>query len=186
MKDVVEMSRKAAPKIVKCRYPKCNKLHETTEILKEDAIQHGKSYYHADCLHIMLTVTEIRDLFYKNINQLMTGKQIGMLVATINNIVLEKGVDVDFLKFAVEYFIKYKPGKLQYPAGLYYVVQDKDVKNAWERWQERKLREEIKEAEEKRKLEDSNNNNDIDLNLPDIFIKINNNKKTKFSSVLGV
>lgn len=164
MKDVVEMSRKAAPKIVKCRYPKCNKLHETTEILKEDAIQHGKSYYHADCLHIMLTVTEIRDLFYKNINQLMTGKQIGTLVATINNIVLEKGVDVDFLKFAVEYFIKYKPGKLQYPAGLHYIVQDKDVKNAWEKWQERTIKAELK-------MESKEYHEDTSLNTPSFVYK---------------
>ena len=71
---------KSKQSVVRCKYPKCLKLHATTEMNKEDAVKSGKgsSYYHPDCLHTMQTVNKIRDLFVKEINSMMTGKQIGM------------------------------------------------------------------------------------------------------------
>lgn len=130
---------------VHCRYPKCSKLHESNELNKKDAVQVGKnSYYHPDCYHMTKTIGEIKDLFVKEINPLMTGSQIGILVSTINNIVYSKKVDIDYLKFAVQYFIKYKPGSLKHPYGLHYIVQNAYVESAWKKEQERKLKAEIK------------------------------------------
>ena len=48
-------------KMVHCRYPKCSKLHDTTELKESEAVKGGsRSYYHPDCYHIMQTVTQIR------------------------------------------------------------------------------------------------------------------------------
>lgn len=135
----------AKNKMVKCRYPKCSKLHETTELKKEDAVKGGNnSYYHPDCYHIMKTVTEIRDLYVKNINPAATGQQIGAVMSITNNMIFEKHIDADLIKFAAEYFVKYKPGIWKYPAGIAYLVQDKDVATAWNKEKQRKLREEQK------------------------------------------
>lgn len=140
------MGKTQHPKMVKCRYPKCGKLHESNELPKDEAVQGGKnSYYHPDCYHTMQTVNETRDLFVKNINPAMTGQQIGLLVSTIYNIIFAKKIDVDFLKFAVEYFIKYKPGKLQHPFGLHYIIQNKDVLNAWNKKKEAEIKAELKQ-----------------------------------------
>ena len=134
-------------KMVKCRYPKCKFLHESTELKKDDAVKGGKgsSYYHPDCYHTMQTVMEIRDLFVREIDPLLTGKQIGMLVSTINNIVLTKHVDVDYLEFALKYFIKYKPGALKHPGGLHYIIQSSEVSAAWKKLKEQKIKNEMKE-----------------------------------------
>ena len=168
-------------KLVHCRYPKCMKLHETTELNANDAVKGGKSsYYHPDCYHTMQTVNQIRDLFIKEINPLLTGQQIGMLVSTIHNIVFSKHVDIDYLKFAVEYFIKNKPGALKYPAGLHYVVQDKNVEAAWGKEQQRKIKNELKQKQETIII-----NDEFRLDLPETA-KTDNNKKSKFSSILGV
>lgn len=121
-------------KMVRCRYPKCSKLHDSVELRREDAIEGGKGkYYHPDCYHTLQTVLKIRDLFVTEINPIMTGQQIGALVSTVNNMVFGKGIDVDYIWFALQYFIKYKPGKLHQPHGMHYIVQDRDVVTAWKK-----------------------------------------------------
>ena len=150
--------------LVHCRYPKCSKLHETTELKKEDAVKGGgkKSYYHPDCWHTLQTINKIRDLFFERINPLMTGKQIGMLVATINNMVFDKKIDVNFILFSLQYFIKNKPDKLQQIYGIHYIVQDKDVIAAWKKEKENRLREKIK-TEIKKQEDDLGEIVDLDL-----------------------
>lgn len=173
-------------KMVQCRYPKCMKLHESTELPKDEAVQGGKQkyYYHPDCYHIMQTINQIKDQFYREINPNMTGKQIGQLVSIVNNIVFTKGNDVDFVKFALDYFIKYKPGALKYPGGMAYIVQDRDVLSAWEKLQAQKIREEL------RKEMDKINNDDkgeiIGFDSSNKKIEYKDNRKNKFSNVLGV
>ena len=186
------MAKKKTEKMVHCRYPKCNKLHESTELKKSEAVQGGsaRNYYHPDCYHIMQTVNKIRDLFYKEINPMMTGQQIGQLVSIVNNMVFSKNIDVDYIAFALDYFIRYKPGALKYPGGISYIVQDRDVASAWEKEKERKIRDDIKKEIEKKIGE---------VNLVDPVGEIGgwiieetenkfveNNKKSKFSRVLGV
>lgn len=175
-------------KIVHCRYPKCSKLHESTELKESEAVKGGsRSYYHPDCYHMMQTISQIKDVFYRDINPTLTGKQIGQLVSIVNNMVFGKGIDVDFILFAINYFVNYKPGKLKYPAGVTYIIQDCDVITAWDKKNQRQLREEINE--ELRKQQKAIMRDDEGrVNIPDEIVNVttNNNKKSRFSSVLGV
>ena len=143
------MANKQKIKTVHCRYPKCSQLHETTELPKDEAVQGGSknSYYHPDCYHTLQTVNKIRDLFVLEVDSTLTGKQVGMLVSTINNIIFSKKVDVNFLEFALEYMIKNKPGVLKHPAGLHYIIQNRDIINAWNKEKEQKIKTEIKNHE---------------------------------------
>ena len=132
-------------KLVHCRYKQCSKLHDSTELNKEDAVQSGSTYYyHPDCYKTMKTINEIRDLFVREINPAMTGTQIASLVSVINNLIFKKNIDVDYLIFALRFFVKYKPGKLHQPFGLHYIIQDKDVVLAWKKEREKALRKEVK------------------------------------------
>lgn len=180
------MAAKQKIKIVHCRYPKCSMLHESTELNKNEAVQGGSknSYYHPDCYHTLKTVNEIRDLFCKEVDPAITGKQISQLVSIVNNMIFSKNVDVDMILFALKYFIRNKPGKLRYPGGIAYIVQDKDVVWAWNKEKERKVKEEIKSKAESVLVNDEFVLDD----LPDIPLVATNitNKKSKFSSVLGV
>lgn len=174
-------------KVVHCRYPKCTKLHETTELSIDDAIKGGSknSYYHPDCWHTMQTVNKIRDTFVKEINPVMTGKQIGILVSTVNNLIFSKNVDVDLILFALEYFIKYKPGKLHQPFGLHYIVQDRDVEAAWKKERERRIRAEMQSAVEQLG-EMLSDDSEVDFGIPDNKLVYKPQNKSKFSNVLGV
>ena len=174
------MANKQQPKMVKCRYTKCNKLHESQELNREDAVQGGKgSYYHPDCYHMMQTVNQIRDLFCKEINPLMTGQQIGLLVTTINNLVFGKNIDVDYVFFALQWFIKNKPGKLQHPFGLHYVIQNKEIAEAWKKVQESKFRNEIKGIQSSPVV-----NDEFHFDLPETTTYRHSNK-SKFGNVIG-
>lgn len=175
---------KQEEKLVRCRYKYCNKLHETVELKKDDAVIGGNSfYYHQDCYHIMNTVKEIRDLFIQNINRFMTRQQIGALVNTIHNIVFGKNVDIDYLKFALQYFIKNKPGSLKQPYGLHLIIQNSDVAAAWEKRQERIIRNELQKKFDEYQEEKKGDNSD--WNLPDITTTYKPSTKSRFSSILG-
>lgn len=168
---------------VKCRYKHCDKLHSDTKIKKEEAVQGGVNfYYHPDCLHTKNTIEEIRDLFIKYVDPTLNGKQIGMLVKVINDIVFVKKINVDYLKFCLGYYIKYKPGVLKHPGGLHYIFNQEDIKSAWNKYNEYKIKQEIKAEAEKIKQEDiMNSTSDFDLPV------VNNykaTKKSKFSNVL--
>ena len=170
--------------VVSCRYPKCSKLHGegNNKINKSDAFRDDKGrFYHPDCYHVMQKVNQIRDTFIREINPVMTGKQIGAMVSTIHNLIFDKKVDVDLIEFALNYYIKYKPGALKQPFGIHYIVQDKNVLAAWKKHKERKLREEIRDKQENIKIDD-----EFVMDLPETDNKVvGNNSKQRFSSVLG-
>lgn len=169
-------------KMVHCRYPKCSKLHETTELREADAVKGGsRSYYHPDCYHVMQTINQIKETFYREVNPTLTGKQIGQLVSIANNMVFSKGIDVDLILFAIKYFVKYKQGKLKYPGGIAYIVQDRDVVYAWESEKQKKIRAEIREQQKNLGV-----NDDFVLDLPESKTIYRQQNKSKFSSVLGV
>ena len=174
------------PDVVHCKYKHCDKFHETTELLKDEAVKGGKnSYYHPDCYHTMQTINEIRDLFVNKINPLLTKTQIGTLVAIINKIIFEKNINVDFLLFSVQYYIKYKPNVLKYPPGLHYIIQDKDVNTAWDSERKRRLKAEM-QAALNQLGEILDDEVELDFGTPDSKFVYKPSNKSKFSNVLGV
>ena len=182
------MAKKNQPKMVHCRYPKCKFLHETTELLKDDAVKGGSknSYYHPDCWHTMQTINQIRDTFVKEVNPMLTGQQIGQLVSIVNHMVFSKGISVEYIKFALEYYIKYKSGALKYPGGISYIVQNRDVEAAWKKQQEHIIREAInKEIKERQEI----NNDPVDdigglLSTENTFV-YKPQKSRSFADILG-
>lgn len=122
------------PKIVKCRYSHC--LHETKELNAEDAVKIGAAYYHKDCNQTKENIKQIGEVFKSRVNQNVVFPQ---LMKTINNIVFEKGISSDFLLFALNHYLD-RGGKLNYPAGLYYVIQDKQEQKAYDDLNRKKIR----------------------------------------------
>ncbi len=114
---------------VKCRYANCEKLHPSRIVSKSEALLYGRStYYHPDCYEYSRNIQEIKVIFYNQINRNVVMSELGRI---INKLIFERGFDPAFVKFAVEYCVELRPGKLQYPAGLYYIVEDKEIKKAW-------------------------------------------------------
>ena len=117
----------AKKKIVKCRYAHC--LHESKDVNTEEAVHVGNMYYHQDCFQVKEDINKIVELFAMKVNPNVV---YPVLKRTVNNIVFGKGVASDFLLFGLNYYIK-KKIPLNYPAGLYYVIQNKDVQKEYDK-----------------------------------------------------
>jgi len=111
--------------MVKCKYSKC--LHDTRELNKDEAVKVGSTYYHEDCLRTKEDIKQIVTLFQQKIN---ANPVYSQLQSVINNIVFIKGLGSELLLFGLKYYIENKI-PLNYPQGLYYVVQNKEMINAY-------------------------------------------------------
>lgn len=119
------MEKENTIKLVTCRYRNC--LHDDKKLYISDAVKEGNMYYHPDCLQTKKEIKQIIDLFVEKVNPNPVYSQ---LQAVIKNIVFTKKVPSEFLLFGLRYYIKNKLN-LNYPQGLYYVIQNKDVKAAY-------------------------------------------------------
>lgn len=134
--------------IVKCRSSRC--LHEKKELLKEDAVNPKKGFfYHKDCYQTQEDIKEIIDLFAKKINPNVVYSQLRHV---INTIVYDKGIGSELLLFGLKYYI-HNNINLNYPGGLYYVVQNKSMIKAFRDNKAKALKEEKVEI-----TEDNNSN----------------------------
>lgn len=122
----------ADSKMCVCQYKHC--LHEEDkELLKTDAVQVGKRYYHRDCYEVKGQIEELIDYFAKKLNPNVV---FTVLMRTIDNIVFPKnkeGIPAERLLFQVKYFCTHGH-KIQYPGGLYYALQDRESYEAYKRW----------------------------------------------------
>lgn len=128
------MTKTAKPKMVKCRYKHC--FHESKELNAEDAVKVGVSaYYHQDCYKTKQDIDEITKVFTERVNKNVVYPQ---LIRAINNIIFDKGNESGFLLYALNYCIDHG-WKLQYPGGLYSVVQNKDAETAYQKMKQKKM-----------------------------------------------
>lgn len=111
----------AKEKIYKCRYNHCK--HETKDVPASEAVKDGNRYFHKDCYKTKEEINKIIELFAEYINPNVV---FAVLRKVVNNIVFNRGVDSELLLFGLNYYIANKI-TLNYPQGLYYVVQNKNV-----------------------------------------------------------
>jgi hypothetical protein len=127
---------------VTCKYSSC--LHDSKELNREDAVKSGNSYYHSDCYKTKEDIKTIIDLFKNHINPNPVYSQ---LQSVIKNIVFTKGLGSDFLLFGLQYYIEHKI-PLNYPQGLYYVIQNKNVIDAYNKSKLKDIKKNIEIKEE--------------------------------------
>ena len=113
---------------VTCRFKNC--MYEDKKLDKSEAIKVGNNYYHKDCSEIKNNILEITDLFKKDIN---SNDIYSVLMKIINEIVFIRKIDSKFLLFGLKYYIQNKI-PLNYPQGLYYVIQNKDLKKTYDKY----------------------------------------------------
>lgn len=130
--------------VVKCRSTHC--LHDTKELLKEDAVNPKKGlFYHQDCYRTQEEIKEIIDLFSKQINPNVVYSQLRHV---INTIVYDRRIGSDLLLFGLKYYIQNKI-PLNYPMGLYYVVQNKKMIDAFHKYKANQVSRKIEITEDK-------------------------------------
>ena len=154
-----------------CRYSHCK--HENKEVSKEEGIKSGNGYWHRDCYEESKAIRDTMDLFQKKCNPLVVMPQ---LRRTINNIVYDKKQDARLLLFGVKYYVSHNI-PLNYPGGLYYVLQNKNVQDEWKKIISKQMKVEF-HCNAKEDIQ----NQEEDINTEFTYKDTN---KSKFSEVLG-
>ena len=111
-------------------------LHESKEFTEDDkTITVGKKTYHEDCWMVQDQITKVCDLFYRKVNSNVVFSNLRKVV---NEIVYGRGISPDVLYFGINYYIdNHIP--LNYPAGLFYVIQNKKMIAAYNKAKVQKL-----------------------------------------------
>ncbi len=114
------------PKKLRCAYKYCR--HQTHDIEPGTEIERSGKLYHPDCLHEQETIEQIIDVFYKQVNPDVVFWQLRKV---INKLVYEEGFEAEYILFAIRRHLEQgKP--LTYPAGIAYIVQNRQMKAAFE------------------------------------------------------
>lgn len=111
---------------MQCRLKNCL-FGDNKEIRSGDEVKVGSVYYHKKCYEAKENIAKTIDLFRENINANATYAQ---LTKVCSDIVYTKKNDSALLLFGLEYYINHHIS-LNYPGGLYYVIQNKDVIKEW-------------------------------------------------------
>lgn len=110
--------------------------------------------YHEDCYYSVRDYNEIRDLWKANLT-IEDNNDTYSKITTIYKGLLKKGYSSDYILFCVKYGISNK--MLNYPLGLYYLVNNEKIKIAYEKKQfnekARKLKQ-LQKAEMEEKIKE--------------------------------
>lgn len=136
----------AAEKRYKCAFKHC--IHESNELLPDQAVKIGNRYLHKDCAEIRQNIEKTRDIYYLRVSNTVVMSQ---LVKVIQHLVFNKKVDSGYLVFALTYALD-NGMTIRSPYGLYYIVDNQRIKDAWSKKKAQETAEEIKSLMEDSKF----------------------------------
>lgn len=147
-----------------CRYKYCKHKTRKIDVATDDFVMNGNMYYHRDCYtekqneekrkkKTNADIQLIKNLWVENISNTVN---YGQLVGVIGQL-LKRGVESEYLVFALKYCIDHKLN-LNYPAGFHYFVDKSEIKEAYQ--------------------QKKNKANKVDINS---FVAIDNDNAPKFT-----
>lgn len=110
-----------------CGYQHC--LHHGEKVKESEAVVIGRKRYHWDCASIKQELAEIRNIYIDGIDSEVS---FTVLSKVLNDLVFKYEMDIDFLKFAVNYYADYKI-KLKSPFTLLYLRKNDYMKRKWDK-----------------------------------------------------
>lgn len=118
-----------AEKSYVCGYKHC--IHKGEKVSGSEAITLGKKRYHKDCIKLSETIKLIKDTYLEKMDDKTNPVQI---LSVVNTMVFKKGIDADYILFALEQTCK-RGFKFKAPYTMYYFEKNDVMKNNWRRGQ---------------------------------------------------
>ena len=103
----------------KCSYTHC--LHPNTLVGDDESVVINGKHYHWDCAQIKSDIQELRDMYIHHIDK---NVKIPVLAKVLNDLVFKYNQPIEYLKFALKYYIDYKI-KIKSPFTLLYLRTNK-------------------------------------------------------------
>lgn len=111
-----------------CGYKHC--LHRGQMVKESESVVEGNRHYHMDCAITKNGIAYIRniyaDWFDPNVNY-------AVLMKVINDLVFKYGLDVDYIRYSLEYYHRTRT-KIKSPFVLLYLRNNRFMKEKWERF----------------------------------------------------
>lgn len=109
-----------------CAYGKyC--LHPGLKVKASESVDVGKKHYHWDCIATKQEIDEIRKTYFEKIDDKAS---FPVLSKVLNDLIFKYNMDIDFVRFAVNYYGDYKM-KIKSPFTLLYLRDNKAMERKW-------------------------------------------------------
>lgn len=109
-----------------CAYNHC--LHHGEKVDAANSVVIHQKHYHWDCAAIRQEIGEIRNAYLEKIDNKAS---FPILTKVINDLIFKYGLDIDFVKFAVNYYGDCQM-KIKSPFTLLYLRNNEYMKKKWQ------------------------------------------------------
>lgn len=133
-------------KSYKCAYRHC--LRPDEKVPASEVVMVGNKRCHAECAELSLKITELKNFYFNNLDNKSDYVQV---VGVINNFVLKKRYDCDFVLFLMKYIVVYCT-KVKSPY-LLYTVADNGIVD--KKFKDEKMRKDVEQRYEYRQSKGS-------------------------------
>ena len=110
-----------------CAYKHC--LHHGEKVKASEAVVVGKKHYHWDCAATKQEIEEIRNTYVERIDNEVS---FPVLSKVLNDLIFKYNMDIDYIRFAINYYADYKT-KVKSPFTLLYLRNNDFMKKKWEK-----------------------------------------------------
>lgn len=110
-----------------CAYKHC--LHHGEKVKSSESVVIGKKHYHWDCASIKQEIEEMRNTYYEKIDKDVS---FPVLTKVLNDLIFKYELEVEFVKFAINYYADYKV-KVKSPFTLLYLRKNDYMSEKWKK-----------------------------------------------------
>ena len=108
-----------------CAHNKC--LHHGQRVKNSESVIIGNKHYHWDCAMTKQEIKEIRKTYFEKIDK---DANFQVLSKVLNDLIFKYNLEIDFVRFAVEYYANNKM-KIKSPFTLLYLRSNEYMKKKW-------------------------------------------------------
>ena len=108
-----------------CAYPHC--LHHGEKVKASEVVVVGGKRYHWDCATTREQLGDLRKYYHENIDNEVN---LAQLSKVLNTLIFSEGLEIEYIKFALEYYSKFGM-KINSPFALTYLKKNNMMRRKW-------------------------------------------------------
>lgn len=110
-----------------CSYKHC--LHYGEKVKASEAVVIGRKYYHWDCAATKQEIEDIRNTYIEKVDNDVS---FPILSKVLNDLIFKYDMEIDYIRFAVNYYGDYKV-KVKSPFTLLYLRKNEIMRKKWKK-----------------------------------------------------
>ena len=108
-----------------CAYKYC--LHGKEKVKESEAVVIKNKYYHWDCAATKQEIEELRNTYFERIDR---DASFPILSKILNDLVFKYNLEIDYIRYALNYYAEYKV-KVKSPFSLLYLRNNDYMRKRW-------------------------------------------------------